>query len=199
MTDAGTTLRRPGGRSSRVRTAVLDATIALIQEHGIEAVTIPAIAERAGVHETSLYRRWGSRDNVMIEALLEHSRERIPAPDTGDVRADLIEFGDEIVHYLSSPLGVALLRTVVNAAAGAEIDTARDYWLSRYESAMAIVERGIARGELRPDTDPMIVVEMVVAPLHSRALVGLMPLTRDLPRRLVTAALDGVSARSTPS
>ena len=191
--------RRPGGRSARVRDAVLDATVTIIQNDGIDAVTVLAVAERSGVHDTSIYRRWGSLDNLTIDALLAHSRTRIPAPDTGDIRTDLIEFATEIVHYLASPLGVALLRTMVTAAADAEIEAARDFWLSRYQSAMALVERGIARRELVADTDPMIVVEMVVAPLHSRALVGLMPLTSDLPRRLVTAALDGVSARSTPS
>jgi AcrR family transcriptional regulator len=184
--------RRPGGRSARVRRAVFDSTIAIIGEAGIEALTVPAVAKRASVHETSIYRRWGSRDTLMIEALLDHSQALIPAPDSGDVRADLIEFGDEIVRFLSNPLGTALLRTMINAAAGNDVEAAHEYWSARYTSAMVIVERGIARGEIRSDSDPRIIVEMVVAPLHLRALVGLVPLAADLPRQLVDAALDGV-------
>src|SRR6476646_9810011 len=68
---------RPGGRSARVRAAVLDATIALLREEG-DAFGIPQVAARAGVHETSIYRRWGSREALIVEAVRAHIGEEVP-------------------------------------------------------------------------------------------------------------------------
>jgi len=61
-----TTRRRPGGRSARVRRAVLDATLELVNAHGLDGVTVAEVAERAGVHETSIYRRWRTREELRL-------------------------------------------------------------------------------------------------------------------------------------
>jgi len=191
--------RRPGGRSSRVRSAVLAATVEVAELKGFDPLSIADVSERSGVHETSIYRRWGTRENLMIEAFLDHSGRLLPTPDTGDVRTDLIEFGTTVVRYLSTPFGVAFYRTVVNTASSSKTSTAREYWLARYRAAVDIVERGIARGQLGANTDPGIVIELVISPLHMRALVGLLPLTEDLPKRLVDAVFDGLQAAEHPA
>src|SRR5215468_426884 len=95
---------RRGGRSARVRSAVLDATLALLREGG-DAFGIPQIAARAGVHETSIYRRWGSREALIVDAVRSHIGEEIPVPDTGTLRGDLSAFLASIIAFLSSPLG----------------------------------------------------------------------------------------------
>ena len=82
--------RRTGGRSARVHTAVLAATIDVLLDRGIDGLTIAEIAERAGVHETTVYRRWGTKANLALEAVLSTSILEIPAPNTNSLRGDLL-------------------------------------------------------------------------------------------------------------
>src|SRR5688572_33420223 len=80
---------RPGGRSARVRSAVLEATLELLAERGYDGAEVPEVARRAGVHPTTVYRRWGTKSRLVGEALLERSRPLTPTPDTGSLRPDL--------------------------------------------------------------------------------------------------------------
>src|ERR1700746_3408253 len=102
--------RRPGVRSARVRAAVLQAALEAMAEHGPGGVTISEIARRAGVHATSVQRRWGTAENVMLDAMLTRSQDELPIPDTGTLRGDLIAFARLIAAYLATPLGAALQR-----------------------------------------------------------------------------------------
>src|SRR4029453_17126372 len=80
--------RRPGGRSARVRSAVLGATLALLAERGFDGLELPEVAVRAGVNASTVYRRWGSKTRLVGEALLERARPLSPTPDTGALRTD---------------------------------------------------------------------------------------------------------------
>ena len=71
------TPRRPGGRSARVRRAVLDAALDVLHAHGMEGLAVTDVAARAGVHETSIYRRWGTREHLIVDALLEEAEEHL--------------------------------------------------------------------------------------------------------------------------
>jgi AcrR family transcriptional regulator len=179
-----------------VRQSVLEATLQALAEVGVEKLSVADVAGRAGVHETSIYRRWGTRENLITEALLGYSEQKLPIPDTGSLREDLVAFGDELVAYLATPLGRALARTMASAPDDPGLAEARDsFWQARYELASAMVRRGIERGEVAPDTDPRLILEAFIAPLHLRALFRDEPLGVDLPARLADLLLDGVSAR----
>src|ERR1700744_3952658 len=102
--------RRPGGRSARVREAVLEATLATLAEVGVEKLAIAEVARRADVHETSIYRRWKTRENLITDALLNYSEQHLPIPDTGSLRGDLTAFGAELATYLATPMGRALVQ-----------------------------------------------------------------------------------------
>ncbi|MER5986074.1 TetR/AcrR family transcriptional regulator [Streptomyces sp. NPDC001787] len=188
--------RRPGGRGARVRQAVLDAAVDALVENGVTGFSFADVAARAEVNETSVYRRWRTRENLITDALLAVSDRRIPVPDTGSVREDLRAFAALVVDYLNSPLGGALARAAVITVDDPELAAAREeFWRSRLELAGAMVERGIARGELRAGTDPRVALEALIAPLHSRALLTREPLDEDLPRALADLVLDGLGAR----
>src|SRR5689334_5142584 len=105
MTDDVAVRRRPGGRSARVRQSVLDATLALLAERGLDGLTVAEVAELAGVHETSIRRRWQTRENLACDAMLNYSEQQLPIPDTGSLREDLATFAAEIAAYDSTPLG----------------------------------------------------------------------------------------------
>ncbi|MGW5519963.1 TetR/AcrR family transcriptional regulator [Nocardia africana] len=189
--------RRPGGRSARVRRAVLDATLELLTENGgAEEPTMSEIAARSGVHETSIYRRWGTREKLVIDALLSHSEQQLPIPDTGSLRSDLAIFGTELADYLDHPLGMAIARALT-APATEDTDIAQmraEFWRTRFETAGIMITRAVERGELPPDTDPGLVLEILIAPLHFRALLTHRTIERTLPGTLAGIIATGCAA-----
>jgi len=190
-----TTRRRPGGRSARVRRAVLDATLELVNAHGLDGVTVAEVAERAGVHETSIYRRWRTRENLTLDALLASADEQLPVPDTGAVREDLLRYATALAAYLTTPPGNALDRAL--AAAGDDPATAHtrsEYWNTRAALSTQIFTRAVDRGELPPQVDPRLAIEMLVAPLHFKAVFTREPLDPALPAQLVDLVLRGLAA-----
>lgn len=188
--------RRPGGRSARVRAAVLDATLEAIAECGPGGLTISEIARRAGVHATSVQRRWGTTENVMLDALLSRSQEQLPVPDTGTLRGDLIAFTRLVAAYLASSLGTALSRAMAVAEDDPELADGRArFWRTRYNAVQAIFGRAVQRGELAPGVDPELALEMCVAPLHFRTLLVRRPVDDAAIEQMVDTLLLGVAAK----
>ncbi|WP_405927264.1 TetR/AcrR family transcriptional regulator [Streptomyces sp. NBC_00035] len=186
--------RRVGGRSARVRQAVLDATLRAVAEHGPDAVSIPEVARQAGVHETSVYRRWGTREHLVIDALLTYSQLQLPIPDTGTLREDLITFAGSLADYLNSPFGKALARSMAAADDDPSLAEGREeFWRGRFDLARIMIDRAVARGELPKDTDPELALEVLIAPLHLRVLLTHQPIDDHLTGRLVDLLLDGLS------
>ncbi|MDP9869028.1 MULTISPECIES: TetR/AcrR family transcriptional regulator [Streptosporangium] len=188
--------RRPGGRAVRVRQAVLDAALEALIEGGTIKFSFADVAKRAGVNETSIYRRWRTRENLLTDTLLAASDRRIPVPDTGSVREDLRIFATLVTDYLNSPLGAVFARVAVIPVEDPEMAEAREmFWRSRIELAAVMIERGVTRGELRAGIDPRVALEALIAPLHSRVLLLQEPLGEELPRVLADLVLDGLGAR----
>ncbi|WP_418005153.1 TetR/AcrR family transcriptional regulator C-terminal ligand-binding domain-containing protein [Mycobacterium sp. PDNC021] len=164
--------RRPGGRSARIRTAVLTAALDLL-ETGVTQSSLPELAAHAGVAPSSIYRRWGTWENVIADALLASSQAAIPVPDTGNLRQDLIEFATSLAKYLESPRGYALTRAAGSVGTDSpDSDAARTrFWTERFQVAKMIITRGIDRNEVPATTDAALVIETIIAPLHFRRLV----------------------------
>ena len=78
---------RPGGRTARTRAAVLAAVIEELTDHGWDQLSVESVAQRAGVHKTTVYRRWRDKNTLVAEALKAAAESRIQMPDTGDVAA----------------------------------------------------------------------------------------------------------------
>src|SRR3954469_15131123 len=107
---------RPGGRSARVRTAVLEAVEAVLGEQGYAAVTVDGVAERAGVHKTTVYRRWATKEALVADALRERSRVAVPIPDTGTLLGDLTALARSVATNIGSAEGTKMARTLFAAA-----------------------------------------------------------------------------------
>jgi AcrR family transcriptional regulator len=190
--------RRPGGRSARVRQAVANATLAVIAEKGIADFSVNDVAARAGVHETSIYRRWGSRDNLIIETLLGYSEQLIPVPDTGSIRTDLYRLLTAIAEYLGSPVGRALAQALALTADESRWSAVRQaFWTTRLQLTRRVVERAVERNEVPADTDPRLVLETLAAPLSFRAIITGEPIDDQLCTRLTDLVLDGILPRTT--
>jgi AcrR family transcriptional regulator len=186
--------RRPGGRSSRVRAAAIAATLAELAESGYAALSLERIARRAGVNPTSLYRRWGSRERLVLEAMLEQVAEHVAVPDTGSLRADLLELARAAAANSARPEVAAMARAVAaQAPHDAELSAANEaFWAERLALDGAIVERAIERGEVDPATDPTEVIEAVIGPIHLRLLLTGRPVDDAFVERTVDTVVDGV-------
>src|ERR1700743_1353468 len=105
---------RPGGRSARVRAAVIDAVTALLAEKDVSAITMADIADRAGIATTSLYRRWGDLPALLMDAAVERLKVESPLPDTGTLSGDLGSWAKGITRSLNqgSPFYRILIATM---------------------------------------------------------------------------------------
>jgi AcrR family transcriptional regulator len=182
--------RRVGGRSARVRRNVLDATLVELAESGYGGLSVEAVARRAGVHKTTVYRQWPDRERL----------EELPLPDTGDLEADLRALAMAVAEQISHPRTTAVIRALI--AAGPQLpafgDTARSFWAARFALTGAVIRRAIERGELPPDTDVPMVLESLIAPLYLRLLVTGGELSERFVVRSVDLLLHGLTRPASP-
>lgn len=165
----------------------------MLLEHGPNNFSVGEVAARAGVHETSIYRRWRTRENLIVDAMLATSGEGIPAPDTGSVRGDLLALTRSVAAFLSQPTGATFTRAAAVHVDDESVAAARRrFWESRLSLASVIIERGIQRGELPQTTDARLVLETVIAPFHMRVLLTHEPIDETLPERIVDLICAGL-------
>jgi AcrR family transcriptional regulator len=181
-------------RGEPMRQAVLAAAVELLSRQGLAGATVAAVARAAGVHETSVYRRWGTRENLVFDALTTGLDSALPIPDTGRIRDDLLVFFSQLARLLATPEGQALLRLSVERDDTLD-DRRGPYWRDRLDRAVVMVRRGVERGELAPGTDAGLLIEAVSGPLFVRVLLSGAPLDEQLVAGLVELALDGARGR----
>jgi AcrR family transcriptional regulator len=179
--------KRPGGRSARVRSAVLRATLEELAAVGYASFSLESVAARAGVNKTTVYRRWGNREQLILDAMLERGSERVPIPDTGSLRQDLLELATAIADSITAPEVEATARAAASIGDPDSllVDAARRFWETRLKMAREIVERAIARGELSPGTDPAAMIEALIGPIYFRLLMTREPLDKPFVEKLV--------------
>jgi AcrR family transcriptional regulator len=173
----------PSRRSERSRRAILTAAADLVHEVGYRKLTIEAIAARAGVGKQTIYRWWPSKGAVVLDAFLaaaSQGPEGLALPDTGDVRADMRGVLRAIVTELADPRLSATSRALTIDMQG-DPDLA-DGMLERLLGPQfaAIADRlrsAQAAGQLHPDVDMSVAVEMFIGPPYHRWLLQTGPLT----------------------
>lgn len=172
----------------------MKATLHAVAEHGADAVNISELARKADVHETSIYRRWPTKEHLVLDALLDYSEAKLPIPDTGTLRDDLIAFATAVAGYLDSPLGRTLVRSMAVAGDDDTLAAGRaQFWKSRLDLASAIIARAKDRGEVPTDLGAATALELVIAPLHFRALLTREPIGDHDIAALVDALLTGLA------
>lgn len=164
---------RPGGRTARVRAAVLRAAGDALAEGGIAQLDLADVARRADVGKTTVYRRWGTVANLVTDLLLDMAEQSLPRADTGTLLGDLTANAQLVQRTLTDQRQGALFKAIIAAATG-DTRTAqalRRFYDTRINEWAPCVERAIARGEIPDDTDPQEVIRAVSAPLYYRLLV----------------------------
>jgi AcrR family transcriptional regulator len=187
---------RPGGRTARTTAAVYAAAIDELSSRDYHDISLETIAARAGVHKTTLYRRWHTKAELVTQALARAARSRIQVPDTGGVESDLRGLARSVGEVLSDPRGAALTRALLaGAATSPEIRGLMDeYWAARLSAISAIVYRAVDRGELPRGTAPKPLMRALAAPLFYQLLVTGEPLTRLDADQAAAAALAAAHA-----
>ena len=181
--------RRLGGRSARVRASVLRATFRLLMKKGIDALTIAEVAVRAGVHETSIYRRWRTKHALVRDACLHEAEGVLAIPDSGALRSDLIALLKGLVALLDSPKGRVLL--TLSLSQHPHIAAARQaFWRRRFSLIRTVFDRAMSRGEFPHRADPIQCLESLIAPLYFRVLITGEPLAEWSPHEMVERVLS---------
>ncbi|MFF0436381.1 TetR/AcrR family transcriptional regulator C-terminal ligand-binding domain-containing protein [Streptomyces sp. NPDC004327] len=188
--------RRPGGRTARTRAAVRDAVLTGLTEHGYPALTVEYVAEHSGVHKTTLYRRWGSVEGMLADALALAGEDRWEAPDTGSLGGDLRALAREVVDSFADPARAAAPTAFVAAAFQSReaADSLRAFYEERFRRCESVVDRAVARGEAPAGTDAGAVVRAVSAPLFLRLFVTREPVDTALADQAARTVLAAVRA-----
>ena len=185
----------PGpGRPRRVATghAILKATREILADAGVHGLTVEGVAARSGVAKTTIYRRWRSKEDLALAALLEVIRKEPPARYLGSTRAALNGYLGQLIKNVNSRLYGRILRGLISELA---IDRQlakgfREQVLARRVSAITgLLARGIEGGELRPDLDLELAVDLLLGPIYYRVLMSGEPLTSAFVERLVDAVM----------
>jgi AcrR family transcriptional regulator len=183
-------------RVARSRAAVLEATLELLGEVGHVGTTVEAIAERSGVAKTTIYRHWPSRAPLLFDAF-HGSVEHVEFVPTGDVRADLIDMAQGLMAKLRDPRASRIMVTLLDAAESdpelAELSTR--FTAERRNAVRAILDAGVASGELDPDLDTELGSVLLGGPLFYLRMMLRQPADQATLERILDTALDGFRRR----
>lgn len=195
MSAADAVERRPGRpRDPELDGAILAAAIDVLCEEGFAGTSVEAVAERAGVGKATIYRRWPTREDLLLAAGACMGG-CAAAPDTGSLRDDLVALVASLVSTLrTTPAGALLPAVVDEAARSPELRCRFDTFIDdRRAPVRHVLARAAARGELRAGVDHDVVVDLLSGPVFTRVLVTGGPLDDDLAGRIVDAVLAGVA------
>jgi AcrR family transcriptional regulator len=176
-------------RVARSRVAIIDATIGLLLEGGIDDLSVDAIAERAGVSKATIYRHWETRQHLIMDALATMKRG-VEAPDTGSLRGDLLALLEAVAAHLASPAGSVYCSLSGAAEHDPELAVMRrEFAAERGEVMRTILRRAIERDELPADVDIELMLARLVGPLFYLRMARGELIPDHWPEHLVDAAL----------
>ena len=185
VSDSEGTKRRPGGRTADVTARVHKAIFDLILEGGVEACTFSAVAERAGIERSTLYRRFPDRWGAIIDTWMTQAGLQV-LPDPGESFAeDLTSILRKLVELLETPVGPALLKVVAELRTRPAGDYSRAFFDSRMAQLNPMFDAAIARGELLAEVDRETLFTFAAGPIYFRMFIAQRPVDDDFLRSIV--------------
>ena len=182
-----------------ITTAIRMAIMQELAEVGYGRFSIEAVARRAGVAKTAVYRRWNSKLDMVLEIISEVVGRRLALPDTGSLRGDLEILMRVGARALQHPLASQIIPDLLaEAARNPQIaETLRGaLWVNQRDVGVLIVDRAIARGELPEGADPDVAIDLIVGPLYWRLAIARRGLPDAQLSRLAAATAAAVVASS---
>jgi AcrR family transcriptional regulator len=200
--DAGLVTPAPRGRprSEKASKAILEAAAELLLDRGLAAVSMDAVAERAGVSKATIYRWWPTKETLALDALYTQWAAATPAlTDTGSLRGDLLELLQPWIRLVrTGPYARVIAALITEArtdpAFGAQYQ--RHFVQPRRDQAREIFARAITRGEIPADLDLEVALDLIYGPLYHRMLHGHAPLDDAFVRAAIDMALGGIERKA---
>ncbi|WP_320068657.1 TetR/AcrR family transcriptional regulator [Micromonospora sp. RTGN7] len=180
-----------------ITTAIRRALMQELAAVGYGRLSIEAVARRAGVSKTAIYRRWSSKLELVLEIVVAAAGSKLPSLDTGTLRGDLTLLCQLVAHALSHPLASQIIPDLLaEAARNPEIDEALQAVLraKQQEIGGSLVARAVQRGELSPGPDAGTAVDLIVGPLYWRLAIARAAPTEAYLDVLVEAVATGLGA-----
>ncbi|WP_228001648.1 TetR/AcrR family transcriptional regulator [Nocardia australiensis] len=185
---------RPGGRTARIRAQVLEAVHAELTENGYDALTVDTVAARAGVHRTTVYRRWHDVGGLITDVFAAASDMEWHPRDTGSLRGDLAALNQEIQDSLTEEASIAVALIAVSFRSEQAARALRRLWEDRYTQCEIIIERAVRRGEIPPTTDARALLIAATAPLYHQLVLLRTPPDLHLPHDAAISTALAASA-----
>ncbi|MFJ7272485.1 TetR/AcrR family transcriptional regulator [Streptomyces sp. NPDC099050] len=186
----------PARRNERARRAIVSAAFEICAERGFAATTIEAIAAKAGVGKTTIYRWWPSKAAILIEGLASQRDSSARFPDTGDVYADLASQTANAMRLFETEFG-AIWRGLIAAAQTEEVaaEGVRSILRGSIDECTARLAKARDAGQIRPDIDLELIVELIYGPIYHTWLLR----TRPVPPRFMETVLSALRPALEPA
>jgi AcrR family transcriptional regulator len=195
-----TVKRAPAGAAvlrGDITVAIRNAVMHELAEVGYGRLSIEAVARRAGVGKTAIYRRWSNKLEMVLEIVSDVAGRSVPLPDTGSFAGDLellmMIVSRALRHRIASQIIPDLM---AEASRNPQIADTLQTALRTHQQAVGdkLVGQAIARGELPEDTDPQLVVDLILGPLYWRLAVSRNPISDDYLEKLTAAITSALRA-----
>ncbi|NQX47309.1 TetR/AcrR family transcriptional regulator [Paenibacillus tritici] len=188
--------KRGRPRNTEAKNAILNASYDLLLEMGFGAVTVEKIAEQAQVSKATIYKWWPNKAAVVMDGYLFAASARLPLPDTGSVKEDILIHAGTLAQFLTSREGKVITELIGEGQFDAGLaDAYRSrYFGPRRQEAWKLLERGIAKGELKQELDIGSCIDLIYGPIFYRLLLTGDELSEASVRSLVLLAFEGIEA-----
>jgi AcrR family transcriptional regulator len=197
--------RAPAGAAvlrGEITTALRQAVIRELAAVGYGRLSIEAVARRAGVGKTAVYRRWASKLEMVLETIAGVAEQRLPLPDTGSLRGDLEVFIRIVAQALSHPLASQIIPDLLaEAARNPQMAKTLENALriNQRNIGVLLIGRAVDRGELPAEADPELAVDLIVGPLYWRLAIARTTLPMEQLSRMAAALAAALIASCQPA
>jgi AcrR family transcriptional regulator len=195
-----TVKRAPAGAAvlrGDITAAIRDAVMNELAEVGYGRLSIEAVARRAGVGKTAIYRRWSNKLEMVLEIVSEVAGRSVPLPDTGSFEGDLTLLMMIVSRALQHRIASQIIPDLMaEAARNPQIAETLQKALHTHQTAVGdkLVGQAVARGELPAGADPELAVDLILGPLYWRLAVARTPISDDKLEKLIAAVTTALKA-----
>ncbi len=184
-------------RSEDTKKAILKASYELLLENGFPEVTMEGIAKRAGVSKATLYKWWPNKAAVVLDGFFNAAESILEVPDTGSIKEDLFLQVNNLASFLTSPKGKVIREFIAEGQSDANVaeEYRNRYFNPRRLISRNLLERGIARGEIRGDLDVELCIDLIFAPLFYRLLITGEVINSDFITELISYNLRSMTKK----
>lgn len=185
-------------RSEASKKAILNATIELLEQSGYSSLTIDGVASHAGVSKATIYRWWNNKTMVVLDAFLMLLAPQVEFYETSSIRDNFLNQLKGMANVFNSTIGRSMLSIISGSEPDSEVVKAfqLQYIVPKRNDAKRFLENGIKRGELRPEIELDVVLDMIYGPVYFRILIHKKMLTPSFIETLIEYCLQTIHTRT---